>query len=115
MGLLGNFSRPAIPALFHTVKTDEEINVRIVATDALSQIRVEPQLVVPLLEIPLSDADFAVRCAAVRALETFGADAQQAVPALVPMLSDSDEDVRLDATNALKAIDPEAAAKAGVK
>jgi len=45
----------------------------------------------------------------------FGPDARIAVPALVELLNDPDLEVRGRATNALKAIDPEAAAKAGVK
>jgi len=38
-----------------------------------------------------------------------------AVPVLVKLLNDPDALVRRSAANALKAIDPEAAAKAGVK
>jgi len=45
----------------------------------------------------------------------FGPDAQLAIPAVVPLLTDSNFAVRLRAADALKAIDPEAAAKAGVK
>ena len=42
-------------------------------------------------------------------------NAQPAVPALLLLLSDQKEEVRKAATNAIKAIDPEAAARAGVK
>ena len=49
------------------------------------------------------------------ALRLFGSDAKTAVPALVDLLKDPDADVRKEAGSALKAIDPEAAAKAGVK
>jgi HEAT repeat protein len=40
---------------------------------------------------------------------------KQAVPFLVKFLNDPDMDVRINATNELKEIDPEAAAKAGIK
>jgi HEAT repeat protein len=40
---------------------------------------------------------------------------KQAIPLFVKLLDDSDEDVRGNATNELKQIDPEAAAKAGIK
>jgi hypothetical protein len=43
------------------------------------------------------------------------ADTPFPVTCLIPFLNDSDEDTRSTATNALKAIDPEAAATAGVK
>jgi HEAT repeat protein len=51
----------------------------------------------------------------VQALREFGPDARIAVPALVELLNADDDYMRTYATNALKAIDPVAAAKAGVK
>ena len=48
-------------------------------------------------------------------LGMFGRDARLAVPALVELLNDPDADVRGSATNPVKTIDPEAAAKAGVR
>jgi HEAT repeat protein len=56
-----------------------------------------------------------MRLSAMRGLGNFGPNAQQAIPALLQLLSDLDVAVRFTATNALKKIDPEAAAKAGVK
>jgi HEAT repeat protein len=56
-----------------------------------------------------------VRFNAVRALVQFGPKAKLAVPALVELLNDPNAGVRGSATDSLKAIDPEAAAKAGVK
>ena len=44
-----------------------------------------------------------------------GTNAKPAIPALVKFLADPDEQVRTSAAAALKAIDPEGAAKAGVK
>jgi HEAT repeat protein len=52
---------------------------------------------------------------AIWSLCQFGARAKPAVPALLELLNDERESVRSDATNALIQIDPEAAAKAGIK
>ena len=49
------------------------------------------------------------------ALWSFGTNGKPAVAALVELLSDTNQDVSFAATNALKAIDPEGAARAGVK
>ncbi|MDB6067663.1 MAG: hypothetical protein JWR26_3871 [Pedosphaera sp.] len=45
----------------------------------------------------------------------FGADAKEAVPVPVGLLGDPDEDLGSAVEKSLKRIDPEAAAKAGVK
>jgi HEAT repeat protein len=82
---------------------------------ALSGVDVEPQQVVPALVNALSDTNWFTRLMAAKGLGHLGTNAQQAAPALVPMLSDPNAMVRRGATYALKAIDPEAAAKAGVK
>jgi hypothetical protein len=76
-----------------------------------------PTLVVPVLTNAVHDPSLSVRFSAIQSLGMFGQDAKLAVPALVEFLNTSHDDtsVRELATNALKAIDPEAAAKAGVK
>jgi len=89
--------------------------VRRVAVLALSDVRAEPQLVVPVLVKALSDTNYFTRCAAANGLGEFGINAQQAVPSLVTLLRDPNPNVRRIAVYALKKIDPEAAAKAGVK
>ena len=48
-------------------------------------------------------------------LGVFGPDAKSAIPALSKSLNDSDENVKNAVREALIKIDPEAAAKAGVK
>ena len=48
-------------------------------------------------------------------LANFGTNARTAVPVIVSALTDQDELVRQSAAFALKEIDPEAAAKAGLK
>jgi len=52
---------------------------------------------------------------AVMGLSTAGSTAKAAIPALVSSLNDPDGQVRTMAGQALKSIDPDAAAKAGVK
>ena len=49
------------------------------------------------------------------ALGNYGSQAREAFPKIVPLLKDKDRETRNDARVALKKIDPEAAAKAGVK
>ena len=98
---------------------DSDAGVRYLSVEALGQLGVEgkfadPALVVPLLMNAVHDSDAGVRYYAIKALEKFGQDAELAVPALVLSLNDPDWEVRGYATNALKAIDPEAAAKAGI-
>jgi HEAT repeat protein len=51
----------------------------------------------------------------VSSLAGFGAEAKSAVPALTQALNDPVAVIRTNAAASLKAIDPEAAAKAGVK
>jgi HEAT repeat protein len=83
---------------------------------ALGEIGTEPDRVVPVLLNALLDPQPVVRTCAVEALGLFGPNAKLAVPALVEFLNmrDSSTSDRWFATNVLKAIDPEAAAKAGV-
>jgi HEAT repeat protein len=106
--------RMAIPSYLRAAASPDAW-VRWVALLALSEVRVEPRLVVPALAKSLGDPNLPGPVLAARALAEFGTNAQQAVPALLPLLSDPNVIVRSTATNALKAIDPEAAAKAGVK
>jgi Family of unknown function (DUF6308)/HEAT repeats len=76
----------------------------------------EEGLSVKALSAKLKDADFAVRWRAARALGESGPKAKEAGPALLRVLKDKGEDslVRSWASHALKAVDPKAAAKAGV-
>ena len=57
----------------------------------------------------------AIQKAGAIAVVDFTTSAKSAVPALIELLTDHDAGVRNATTNALKAIDPEAAARAGVK
>ena len=102
----------AIPSFLRRVASTNE-TIRSVAVMALMQV--DPELVVPALATSLSGTNMVARLLAARGLQHFVTNAQLVVPALVLLLSDPSERVRFDAANALKAIDPKAAAKAGVK
>ncbi|MGO8925639.1 MAG: HEAT repeat domain-containing protein [Limisphaerales bacterium] len=106
--------RMAIPS-FLRAAASSEAPVRSVAVCALSEVHVEPRVVVPVLARSLSDTNYFIRSVVAHGLGDFGADAKQVVPALVILLGDPDAGVRRGVTNALLRIDPEAAAKAGVK
>jgi HEAT repeat protein len=79
------------------------------------EVRQAVPLAVPVLIKALRDPDASVRGAAACSLEAFGAEAKGAVPALLELLKDEDEYARGAAAEASGQIDPEAAAKAGVK
>jgi HEAT repeat protein len=86
------------------------------AMEAVAGMRREPLAVVPVLVVKLrQDSDPAIRGEAALNLGKLGKLAQGAVPGLIAALKDSDSKVRGIAAEALKQIDPEAAAKAGVK
>ncbi len=109
-----NIYHQALPSIIHSLR-DTNAKVRYVAAGVSGEIKQEPQVVIPELIRLLSDEDEWVRFAATRSLTNFGPLATSAVPALVVLLNDSLGEARKAASNALLAIDPEAAAKAGVK
>lgn len=99
---------------------DPDVMVQSEAIRVLGQIHQEPERVIPILvellaKLQSPQHPIGMRIDTIRALRQFGAQAKPAVPKLVELLSDSTGLVRSAATNALKQIDPEAAAKAGVK
>ena len=105
----------AIPSLLWWA-TNASTFRRLDAVAVLGSIGAEPDRVVPALTNALHDPYASVRFKAVEALRHFGPDAKPAVPALVEYINSHDNSPdRWAATKALKAIDPEAAAKAGVK
>jgi HEAT repeat protein len=87
--------------------------VRFHAVETLGKIHVEPSRVVPALRDMLHDPDSFVRSGVVEALGEFGADAKIATPALVEFLNEPQNS--MFRRWAIDAIDPAAAAKAGVK
>lgn len=115
---LGPVAGDALPSLIKCLK-DPEFTVQSDAILGLGEIHQDPERVIPIL-VKLLDAPqnpqhaVIIRAVAIWSLRQFGAQAKPAVPSLLKLLNDSHASIRSDVTNALKAIDPEAAAKAGV-
>ncbi|MGO8928123.1 MAG: HEAT repeat domain-containing protein [Limisphaerales bacterium] len=120
LAAIGPEARLAAPALFHAAK-ETNVYVRCCAFIALTRIRPDPHLTVPVLVAGLDDPFPVARLNAATALGNYGSEAREAVPALRRMLATNSaftvEQAQLHtaAADALKAIDPEAAAQAGVK
>jgi HEAT repeat protein len=112
---LGPPAKEAVPSLMEWA-TNSDWYVRYHAIRALGKIRAEPDRVVPVLMSALADPNANVHICAVQALENFGPNAKPAVTTLMEWLHDPAHDVsaREYATKALRAIDPDAAAKAGI-
>jgi HEAT repeats len=116
IGWIGPAAKPAVPELLRIVgDTNSDSAVRITAIAVLVRIRVDLESVFPALINCLSDPDWDVALTATRELMFLGSAARPAVPALVNLLNDPDHKVKELAEQALKAIDPQAAAKAGVQ
>lgn len=113
LGSIGPPAKEAVPSLLRWA-TNTNAHVLCSAMHALVRISEEPDLVLSVLTNALHSPVPVVRMNAVLALGELGPVAKPAVPALVEMFDDPFQDIRRDATIALKAIDPEAAAKAGV-
>jgi hypothetical protein len=108
-----------VPLLTNALR-DPYYAARAGAVEALGKLGADakiavPALVVPLLTNVLHDPSLSIQRMAVEALGKFGPDAKIAVPALVELLNASTGFLREGSTNALKKIDPQAAARAGVK
>jgi HEAT repeat protein len=116
LGAIGSEARLAAPALFHAAK-ETNLDVRSFALSALGQIQPDPLLTVPVLVAGLDDPFPVARVFAATALGYYGPEARAAVPALLRMLATNNAagSEHHEAASALKKIDPEAAAKAGVK
>jgi HEAT repeat protein len=81
----------------------------------LGHIHSEPALVVPALIESLRDPDVFVRAQAATALGEFGTNAKPAAAVLIELLHEQNQDATNAASKAIKQIDPEAAARAGVR
>lgn len=116
IGPLASEAEKIVPLLIRSLK-DSDANVRSGAAMSLGVIGREPDIVVPALIANLQwDQNHSVRQDAASALGAFENRAKPAVPRLLNALNDDpSSDVRSTAGHALKRIDPEAAAKAGVK
>jgi hypothetical protein len=115
---LGDFKDKAASAVPTLVKSlgDPDASVRGAAILALGSIHARPDLVVPALTARVAPEqqrnDYTYTFST---LAGFGPDARSAAPTVLEYINDNDPDVRACARYALKAIDPEAAAKAGIK
>ena len=103
-----------VPALIERL-SDQDRTVHFTAVLGLGQLHAEPGLAVPALMEDFPGKDPELRSLILEALGRFETSGKAAVPMLLESLSDNDQAVRDDAASALKQIDPEAAAKAGVK
>jgi HEAT repeat protein len=113
LGNIGPEANSAVPHLIRFMNDPDRI-VRFGTTVTLSRIHMRPELVVPVLVTNLSPTN-AILPTTINALAAFGEAAKPAVPILLTLLNQENDYVREATTNALKAIDPEAAAKAGVE
>jgi hypothetical protein len=104
----------AVPALLQSLQ-DPDYNVRETAAITLGRYGLKSDEVLPALVTRLQDSFPEVCCAAADALAKFKGKAEVAVPALLNTLQHQNAQVRERAAKALEEIDPEAAAKAGVR
>jgi HEAT repeat protein len=115
LGLIGPAASNAIPALTNLMVTGDSY-VRVSAAVALWQITSNENLVLPVIISELPSFDKYVKQTPIDALKEMGPRAKAAFPLLVSELHcTEDAKLRGAITNALKAIDPDAAAKAGVE
>jgi HEAT repeat protein len=127
LGFIGPDARLAAPALLRATK-DKDSGVRRCAFFALGRIQPDAEITVPVLVARLDDPYPGAQWQAALALGRYGPEARAAVPALLRTLATNKaralaagvdlprHDIFNDAfRSALKKIDPEAAAKAGVK
>jgi hypothetical protein len=120
LGFIGPEARLAAPALFRATK-DTDQYVRNNALWALGRILPASQTTIPVLVAGLDDPLQIAQQNAAIALGRYGQEARAAVPVLLRMLATNSaagtaqQELRAVVRSALKAIDPEAAAKAGVK
>lgn len=103
-----------IPALIARL-SDRDATMQYMAASSLGQIHARPDIAVPALIKNLSSTDPLLRGTILISLGLFEGKALEALPVIMVALKDPDPLVRQSAGFALKQIDPEAAAKAGVK
>ncbi len=115
LGGMGDTGKAAIPALCGALRNDESNDVRLWAALSLGKLgKGDEQATMALFEV-LANKDSPIRRYAASALGEIGTSARIAVPVLIEYLSCDDMPLRSAASDALKQVDPEAAARAGVK
>ena len=112
---LGPLARSAIPALLEALRVRDPVLLA-AAAQALPRVEADAVVAVPALLLCLTDAQGNGNPDVVEALAAYGPKARAAVPALIQLLGDrSSKEIVHAVPEALKAIDPVAAAAAGVK
>jgi len=114
LGEFGPRAKAAIPDLVKAVKGGDTA-VRGAAAIALGEIHSDPETVIPLLISCFDDSQEGVPESAVEAIGGYGSLAKGVVPRLVELLKVHDKGMRHAAGLSLRKIDPEAAAKAGLR
>lgn len=115
LALFNTNSAPAIPLLLDFLQTNDGY-YSVAAAQVLPDLGTDAATMVPLLIARLTNSAGQGVPVMVQALAGYGSRARSAVPALVRLLGDrSSKEIVWSVPRALKAIDPEAAAKAGVK
>jgi HEAT repeat protein len=112
LGAFGSRAAMAVPALQAAI---EDKNSRIDANALNAMREIDPLAAVPYYIKRLEDPEPRTRKWVAVYLGRIGPPSKPAVPALLKALQDADPSVRQAATNAVNQIDPEAAAKAGIK
>ena len=115
IGEFGTDATNAIPNLISALNPPNHPVIQAHGLIALGMIHSQPEVCVPAIVPFLRSPDVALRQKAVHALPQFRGGAKPAWAELLVCLQDSDPWTRQDARRALKAIDPEAAAKVGIK
>lgn len=114
LGCIGPAAEEAVPWLLQKLP-DANGKVRAGLVTALGEIHAQPDQVVPVLINCLNDSNRMVRADSALALANYRTNAKPAIPVLIGLLNDKGKGVSNCAALALKAIDPEAAAEAGLK
>jgi HEAT repeat protein len=110
----GTNASPAVPLFISALNCTNQ-RIQSAALSSLGFIRERADISIPAIVPFLASKNDYSRHSALRTLRMFGKAAKPAVPELITCLSDPNILVRKTATNALREIDPEAAAKAGIK
>lgn len=110
----GTNALPAVPVFISALNCTNG-NIQSLSLWALGWLHQKPEACIPALLPFLASKQDYLREGAINSLHRFGKDAKPAVPALLRCLTDETYAVRTLTTNALDDIDPEAAAKAGIK
>jgi len=114
LSCIGPAAEEAIPWLLKNLSnTNGDVRAGIIS--ALGEIHSKTALVVPVLINCLDETNRRVRVDAALALSSYRTDAKPAIPKLVELLNDKGKGISNSAVLAIKMIDPEAAAKAGLK